>query len=84
MAAEVNPGLFARGAVGKGDVVIGNVVEEVNFFLLQEQACGDGVNRRISPSFVEETAILIEGLEEIDVGLGPEPVEVTDFEVGPL
>ena len=42
------------------------------------------MNRSITPAFVEETAILVESLEEVDVGFRPQPIEVTDLEVRPL
>lgn len=48
-------------------VVVGNIVEEVNFFLLQEEASSDGVNRSITPAFVKESAILVKRLEVINV-----------------
>ena len=34
MAAKIDSSLLARGAVGEGNVPIGDVVEEVNFLLL--------------------------------------------------
>jgi len=69
--------------VCKGDVVVGDVVEEVNFFLLQHEGRGDGVYRRISPTFVEETAGVVERGEVINVGLRAEPVEVSNLKIGP-
>jgi len=42
------------------------------------------VNGSIAPALIEETAILIEGLKEVEIRLGTEPLEVADFEVGPL
>jgi hypothetical protein len=38
-------------------VEIGNVVEELNFVLVQEETSADGVNRCVSPSFVEEATV---------------------------
>lgn len=70
--------------MGERDVVVRDVVEEVDLFLLEEQAGGDRVHRRVAPSLVEESAVLVEGVEEIDVGVGSQPFEITDFEVGPL
>ena len=40
--------------------------------------------RRVSPSLVKETAILIQDFEEIKIGLRSQPIEVTNFKVGPL
>lgn len=50
------------------DVVVCDVVEEVDFGLIEEETCGDGVDWRIAPSFVEETAVFVESFEEVDVG----------------
>lgn len=84
VAAQVSPRLFPGRAVGEGNVVVGDVIEEMEFILLQHQAGGDGVNRCIAPALVEEAAVLVEGLKVVGVRLGPEPVQVTDLEVGPL
>jgi hypothetical protein len=84
VAAEIQPGLLACGAVGKGHVVVGNVVEKVNLFLLQQKTGGNRVHRSITPSLVEETAILVQRLEVVNVGLGSQPVQVADLKVGPL
>jgi hypothetical protein len=70
--------------VGEGNVVVGNVVEEVDFLLFQSQTGCNGVDGSVSPALVEETAILVESLKVIEVSGAAEPVEVTDFEVGPL
>ena len=39
---------------------------------------------RITPSLVEETAILIQDIEEIEIRLRSQPIKITDFKVGPL
>jgi hypothetical protein len=70
--------------VGEGNVVICDVVEEVNLLLRQHDACGDRVHRRIAPAFVEEAAVLVEAFKVVDVGLGTEPGETANLEVGPL
>lgn len=69
MAASVETNLLASGAVGEGNVVVGDIVEEVNLVLRQHETGGDGVHRRVTPTLVEETTILVEGLEVVDVGL---------------
>lgn len=66
------------------DVVVSNIVEEMNLFLLQEKTCGDGVNGSIAPTFVEESTILVKSLEVIQVCFGSQPVEIANFEIGPL
>jgi hypothetical protein len=84
VASEVYPRLLPSRAVSKRNVIVGDVVEEVDFVLLQHQTCGNGVHWRISPALVEETAILVQRLEVVNVRLGSEPVQVTDLKVGPL
>jgi hypothetical protein len=84
VAFVIHSVLLAGGAVGEGNVVVGNVVEEVDFLLLECETGCDGVDGSVTPTLVEETAILVEGLEVVEVGGAAEPVEVADFEVGPL
>ncbi len=84
VATQFESEVFTRGTVRKRDVIVGNVVEKVNLLFSQEKSGGDGVDGSISPSFVEETSILVQRLEIIEVGLGSKPVEVADFEIGPL
>ena len=76
--------LLASGAVSEGNMEVGNIVEEVNLALVKQQTRGDGVDGGITPTFVEETTVLVKGLEEIDVGLATEPLQTADLEVGPL
>lgn len=84
MTTEVNSRLLARWAVGERHVVIRDIVEEVDFFLLQEQAGRDGMNRRISPSLIEEAAVLVERLKKVEIRFGSQPFKAADFEVRPL
>lgn len=84
MTAQVQSRLLASRAVSERNVVVGNVVEEVDLLLVKQDTSGDGVDRSISPAFVEETSVLVKRLEEVDVSLATEPVQVADFEVGPL
>lgn len=67
MTTEVNSRLLASWAVGERHMVIRNIVEEVDFFLLQEQTGRDGMDWRISPSFIEETSVLVERLEKVEI-----------------
>jgi hypothetical protein len=84
VAFQVQPCLLACWAVGEWDVVVGYFVEEVDFVFVQEETGGNGVHRCVAPSFVEESAVLVEGVEVVKVGLGAEEIEVADLEVGPL
>lgn len=70
MAAQLGAQLLACGAVCEWDVVVSNIIEEVDLILLQHQSSGDGMNRSITPSLVEETTILVERLEVIGIRLG--------------
>lgn len=75
---------FACGTVSERHVVIGDVVEEVDLGFVEHQPGRDGVHRGVAPAFVEEAAVHVEGAEVVDVLLRAEPVEIADFEVGPL
>lgn len=68
----------------KWDVVVRNFVEEVDFLLFQQETSCDRVHWCITPSLVEETAVVIEGGEVVDVCVGSEPFQAADFEIGPL
>lgn len=50
-------------------MVVCNIVEEVDFFLLKKETSSDRVNWGIAPAFIEESSILVEGLEVVDVCL---------------
>lgn len=69
MTAKVQSRLFTGRAVSKGNMVVRNVVEEMNFFLLQQKTGSNRVDWRVSPALVEEAAVHIERLEEVDIGL---------------
>ncbi len=84
MAAELSTELLPRRAVGERNMVVGDIVEEVNLLLLEHETSGDRVHRRVTPSLVEETAVLVERLEIVGVRGRSEPVQAADFEVGPL
>lgn len=51
------------------NMVISNVVEEVNLVFLEEQTSSDRVYWSITPSLIEEPAVLVELIEVIRVGL---------------
>ena len=42
------------------------------------------MHRGIAPSLIEETAILVQDFEEIEIGLRSQPVKIPHFEVRPL
>jgi hypothetical protein len=76
--------LLVCRAVGKWNMPVGDLVEEVDFILLQHQGCCYRVDGSVAPSFVEEAAILIKMLKVFDVSVGSQPVQIADFEIGPL
>lgn len=84
MAAQVESRLLSRGAVCEGDMPVSNVVEEVNLALVEHEACSDGVDWRISPALVEETTVLVQRLEIINVLLAAQPLQAANLKVGPL
>lgn len=84
MALQVGSDLVARRAMREGDVVVGNVVEEMDLVLLQHKGGSDGVHGSIAPSLIEKSTVLVKALEEIDVCLRTQPIKVADLEVGPL
>ena len=84
MAFQFGSNIFAGRTMREWNVIVSDIVEEMNFGLVEHEASRDRVDRSISPSLVEETAVLIERFEEVDVSFGSEPIEVSDFEIGPL
>ena len=57
----------------KRNVPVRNVVEKMYFFFLEKESGRNGMDGGVAPAFVEETAVLVEGLEEINVGFGSQP-----------
>lgn len=84
VALEVETLLLIHRTMRKGCVVIGNVVEEVNVAAVEHETGGKGVHGCVTPSLVVEAAIAVEGFKEVGIGRGPQPLETTDFKVGPL
>ena len=84
MAAKVNSGLFASGAVREWHVPVRNVVEEVNLVFPEEQAGRNGMNRGVSPPLVKESPILVERFKKVQVCRAAQPVQAANLEVGPL
>jgi hypothetical protein len=69
VALQLQPRLLPCRAVREWYVIVRNIIEEVDFLLLQEKTCGNGVNWSITPTFIEESSVLVEGLKEIQVCL---------------
>ena len=60
VAFEIGPDLVASRAVGEGNVVVCNIVEEVDLVLLEHDAGGDRVDGGVTPTFVEKATVLVE------------------------
>jgi len=84
VAFEVQSVLLKSWAVGEGNVIIGNIIEEVDFLLLEHECRGDRVNRSIAPALIEEATVLVEVVKIINISRAAKPVQVANFEVGPL
>ena len=84
MALVLEPCLLAGRAVCEGNMVVGDIIEEVDFFLLEKEASRNGMDWRISPTFIKESTILVERFEVVHVRLGSKPVQVANFKIGPL
>ena len=84
VATEIQSSLLISWSVSERNVVVGNILEEVNLFLLEKKTSSNRVDRSITPSLVEETAVLVKRLEEIEVRLAAEPGQATNLKVGPL
>ena len=81
MALLVNAHLFLRGTVGKWDVIISNVLEEMDLVIYQGESRSQRVDRSITPALVEEATVPIEYIEKVEVLVGSEPVQISDLEV---
>lgn len=81
MALQVQPQLLTGRTVRERNVVVGNVVEEMDLLLGQQDPGGDRVDGGVAPALVEETAILVQRAEVIDILVGPQPVQAANLEV---
>jgi hypothetical protein len=53
--------------MGEGYMIIGYVIEEMDLVFLEEKASRNGVNWCITPSFIKESAIVVQGFKEVSV-----------------
>jgi hypothetical protein len=67
MAFQVQPRLLSSWAMGEGYMIIGYVIEEVDLLFLEEKASRNGVDWCIAPSFIKESAVLVQGFKEVSV-----------------
>lgn len=59
VALQIQSALLPRGTVCERNVVVADLIEKVNFVLLQHKSSSNRVNGRITPALVEETTIMI-------------------------
>jgi hypothetical protein len=81
MALQIHAQVFTSRAMRKRYMIVSNIIKEVEFGLVEHQACSYAVYWRISPSFVKEAARLVEVLKVVHVGFGSKPIEVANFKV---
>lgn len=81
MTLQVQPGLLAGGTVSEGDVVIGNVIEEVDLLFRKEKRGCNGVDRSITPAFIKESSVLVKRIEIVGICLTAKPVQVANLKV---
>lgn len=53
----------------EGNMVVGNVIEKVDLILFEQETCSNRMDWSITPPLVEEPAVFVETIEEIDVRL---------------
>ena len=68
MTLQLQAKVIICRAMREWDMIICNVVEKVNFVFVQQETGSNRMDRRIAPSFVEESTILVKGVEEVEVG----------------
>ena len=69
VTTQLEAKVLASRTVSEGHMVVSDVVEKVDLVFVEQESSRYRVHRRISPTLVEETAIAIEALKEIDVGI---------------
>ena len=84
MTLILGPELIAGGTVSKGDVIVGDIVEEMNLALVKKKSGRDRMDGSVPPSFVEEAPFMIQMFEEVHVCRRTKPVEIGNLEIGPL
>lgn len=84
MTLIVQSHLIASRTMRKRYMPICDIVKKVDFLLFEGECRGNGVYGGVTPALVEEAAVLVQLLEIVDVGFGAQPIQIADFEVGPL
>lgn len=69
MTFQLFPQGVASRAMCEGNVIVCNIVEEMDLILFEHQPCCNGVHRSVAPALIEESAIAVERLEEVEVSL---------------
>lgn len=69
MAFQFQLRLLSSWTMGEGYMIIGNVIEEVDLLFLEEKTSRNRVDWCITPSFIKESAVLVQGFKEVSVSL---------------
>ena len=64
-------------------VSVSDIIEEMNLVFPCEERGSDRVYRRVTPSLVVESALLVEILEELAICFTAPEVQIANFEVTP-
>jgi hypothetical protein len=67
MTPQLQANVIACRAMREWDVIVRNVVEKVNFVLVQQETSCNRMDWRIAPSFVEESTVAVKGVEVVEV-----------------
>ena len=70
MAFVLQSSVLSCWAMGEGNMVVCNIVEEMNFLLLEEQASSDRVHWSVAPTLIEEAAVAVQSLEKVKIRFG--------------
>lgn len=70
--------------MGEWYVVVGNLIPEMDLFWLEHDGSSDRVDRRIAPSLVEKSTVLVQGGEVVNVLIRSQPFQAANLKVGPL
>jgi hypothetical protein len=84
VAFQVQPHLLTGRAMCEGNVVICNLVEKVNLFLLEHDAGRNGMDWGVSPSLIEEATVVVKSFKVVNILLRSQPLQASNLKVGPL
>lgn len=74
VAFQVQPHLLTGRAMCEWNVVVSNLVEKMNLFLLEHDAGRNGMNWGVSPSLIEEAAVVVKSIKIVKILLRSQPL----------